>query len=69
MPAARPEPMPAGAPRQSSLQSCPKDGGLRVLVAPIRASGNSARRSSVEAGATDALTGPAENANDPQETS
>ena len=57
------------APTQSSIQSRPKDGGLRVLVTPICASGNCARRSSVEAGATDSPAGPVENANDPQETS
>jgi hypothetical protein len=69
MPAARPEPMPARRADASSIQSHPKDGGLRALVAPIRASGNSARRSSADNGAADSLAGPAENADDPQETS
>ena len=69
MPAARPEPMPAGRAEASSLQSRPKDGGLRVPVASICVSGDSARRSSAEAGAADSPAGPAENADDPQETS
>ena len=62
MPAARPEPMPARRADASSIQSHPKDGALRPLVAPIRASRNSARRSPAEAGAADSLAGPAENA-------
>lgn len=63
MPAARPEPMPARRAEPSSLQSRPKEGGLRVLVASICASDDSARRSSAEAGAADSPARPVENAN------